>query len=127
MPSLLEIKRSGGEWKKIIFPTASLPFDNIDPENWQQILEKICQELSNYLPGDLFMPHDVRDVVIDSFDEDDFNSCEWAELKDTMYEIVISFTDIVFSSLNNHANVVLISVDDSTTIVSYQLSPAENF
>lgn len=127
MHSLLEIKRAGTSPKTIIFPTDSLPIDDIDLDNVGTILEAICLELSTYMPGDLFMPHEVSDIVAGSLDEGDYNANDWVVIKASVYDIVIAFSDILFRTLNNHSTVSLVSIDEMTTRVSYHESPMENF
>lgn len=127
MSSLLEIKRSAAEWQTIIFPTDSLPIDGLDSGLVENILDVICQEMSSYLPGDLFMPHEVRDVVVGSLREEDYNSNDWELIKESVYDIVIAFTNILFMKLDNHSNVAILSFDDLSIKVSIQVSPKENF
>ncbi len=127
MSSLLEIKRASVAWQTIIFPTESLPIDGLDSGLVENILDIICQEMSSYLPGDLFMPHEVRDVVYGSLKEEDYNAVEWELIKESIYDIVIAFTNILFMKLENHSNVAILSFNDLSIKVSIQTSPKENF
>lgn len=127
MHSILEIKRSTSEWNTIIFPTLDLPLDGLEDEEICNILRLICQELSGYMPGELFMPHEVADVVIGSFDRGDFNDNKWNDIVEMVYDIVTGFADIMFSVMKEYSNITLLEVDDVSIKVQFQTSPKENF
>lgn len=127
MSSLLEIKRDGEKWEYLIFPTASLPLDDLENDVSIKIIELICQEMSSYMPGDLFMPHEVADVVRGAFDIDDFNSFDWVNVKESIYEIVLDFSNILFQVIKDHSNFRLLYLNDEVIKIAFQTSPMENF
>lgn len=127
MSSLLEIKRMGCDWNKVIFTTESLLLDHLTNSQAFDILRIICQEISDYSDGDIFMPHEVAIIVVGSMNVDEFNDIELEYAKSVVYDIVIGFTDIMFKVMKNYTIVKVISVDDNVTIVSYQSLPKEMF
>lgn len=127
MSSLLEIKRSGCLWEKIIFPTDSLTLDHLSNEQAFDLLRIISREMSDYYPGDIFMPHEIANVAIGSMNIDDFNSYELELSKSLVYDIVVDFSDIIFETLKNYATVEIGHLDNDSIVVNYQISPKENF
>lgn len=127
MSSLLEMKRSGCEWRKIIFPTDSLTLDHLTNEQAFDLLQIISQEMSQYYPGDIFMPHEIAIVAVGSMNVDEFNSCELEMSKSLVYDIVIDFADIIFEALKNYATIEIEHLDENSIVVNYQISPKENF
>ncbi len=127
MHSLLEVKRQGQEWKTIIFPTDSLHLDHLDIDQAAIVIRLICNEMSNYMPGDIFMPHEVAINVIGSLDQDEYNDNEWEDIKHWNYELVIGFADIIFGAINEFSNIKLVDIDESAVKIQLQTSPKENY
>lgn len=127
MSTLLEVKRSGLEWGKIIFPTDSLNVDHLTEDQTKEILRVICQELSSFNDETLFMPHEVAIVTIGSVNVDDYNDNELELMKSEMYPLVINLTDILFREIKYYANYSLISSDSINTVIAFQRMPKEYF
>lgn len=127
MPSLLEVKRNSCEWKKIIFSIDSLILDHLTLDQAHDLLRIICQEMSGYYPGDIFLPHEIANVALGSMNIDEFNSYELELSKSLVYDIVIDFSDIIFGALKNYATIEIEHIDENSIVVNYQISPKENF
>lgn len=127
MPTLLEVKRSGLEWGKIIFPTEALNADHLTEDQTKEILKVICRELSSFTEGSLFMPHEVALVTIGSVNIDDYNDNELELMKSEMYALVINLTDILFKEIKYFANYSLLSSDNINTVIAFQRMPKEYF
>lgn len=127
MHSLLEMKRMGSDWKTVIFQTEDLPLDHLDNDEAILIIEAICRELSLLMPGDMFMPHEVAEVVLGSLDQTDFNDNKWRDIVEGNYDIVIAFSEIMFGAMREYGNINLVYLDEFHVKVQFQISPKENF
>lgn len=125
MSSLLEIKQMGCDWNKVIFATESLMLDHLTSEQAYEILRIICQEMSDYYVGEIFMPHEIASVVIGSMNVDEYNDMELDFVKSSIYDIVIGFSDIMFKVMKNYSVIKVIKVDENVIKVSYQSLPKE--
>lgn len=127
MFTLLEIKKQGGDWHKLIFPVESLPLDHLDTDETMEILTIICEELSALVPKEQIIWDTLVYQVIGKLNKDDYNSCEWDELTESIYDIIIGFADIVFQATGAHATFDLLDVNDMSIEVAYKLIPLENY
>jgi hypothetical protein len=123
----MELKRKSMSWGKIIFPRDSLPLFHLTDEQATETLRLICNEMSQFYPGDLFMPHLIMREVDVQLTADDYNDCELELAKSMLYDIVTMFADIIFQGINEFATLTLRDMDESNITIAYQISPKENF